>query len=313
MITLNNIADIIMANDNFEIITHVYPDGDTLGCGYALCLALQHLGKHATVVTAGVLPKKFLFLTEGVRQQTFQAEYVISVDIAAASLLGKNQERYENNINICIDHHSANSIKADHIYIDSNAAAACEIIYDLIQIMKVPVTDQIANCIYTGISTDTGCFRYSNTTSKTHMIAAELMKTDCSWHKINQTMFETKTKEFIQFERMVYDTMEFFAGGKGAIVNTTLAMQKQSNLSDDQIEGIASIPRQIEGVLMGITVREKGDGIYKVSVRTNEGVNASDFCGRFDGGGHAAAAGCSLTGTLQSVKERLIQEAELLL
>ena len=111
-------------------------------------------------------------------------------------------------------------------------------------------------------------------------------------------------------ERMVYDTMEFYCGGKCAIIYTTIAMQKALGAGDDEMEGLASIPRQIEGVKMGITMREKEDGTFKVSVRTNDGVNASDFCARFGGGGHAAASGCSIKGDLATAKYMLIKAAE---
>lgn len=313
MITLNKVADLIKEKDNFEIITHVYPDGDTLGSGFGLCLALQHMGKNAKVIIAGDLPSKFEYLTKGVKKQNFKAQCVISVDIATASLLGENQKEYEDKINICLDHHQSNDIKADYSYVDSTAAAACEIIYDLICLLNMPITLEIANCIYTGVSTDTGCFRYSNTTPKTHRIAAKLMEANADWHKINEEMFETKTRKMVEFESKLYDTMEFFAKGKGAIIYTTLAMQKEVNINNDEIEGISSIPKRIEGVFMGITMRQQEENLFKVSVRTSNSVNASSYCSAFGGGGHAAAAGCTIEGSLEEVKDKLIKEAEKIL
>ncbi len=176
--------------------------------------------------------------------------------------------------------------------------------------MKIKITEQIADCLYTGISTDTGCFRYTNTTSETMRVAAQLMDFGCNTEYINKAMFETKSKTKIQIERAVYDTMTYCADGRCAIIYTTLDMFKSLDVGDDEMEGLASIPRQIEGVLMGITMREKEGGFFKISVRTNCGINASEFCSQFGGGGHPAAAGCTVEGTLDEVRNKLIEAAE---
>lgn len=309
-ITLSETATLLSENDNFHILTHRYPDGDTLGSAFALCFALRTLGKNANVKISGKLPSKFSYLTENYCEQDFACEYVVSVDVAAPSLLGELQEHYGDKIDLCIDHHGSNSMVADNICVDASCAAASEIIYVLIKAMNVEITRDIANAIYTGISTDTGCFCYTNTTAQSHHIAAELIDLGCDFSMINRINFETKTRAKLKMERMVYDTMEFYCGGKCAIIYTTLAMQKALGAGDDEMEGLASIPRQIEGVKMGITMREKEDGTFKVSVRTNDGINASEFCARFGGGGHVAASGCSIKGDLATAKYMLIKAAE---
>ena len=307
--TLTEVCNILKSKNNIEILTHASPDGDTLGCGFALCLALQQLGKNARVITDS-MPKKFEYLKNGVKEQNFQREFVVSTDIAALSLLGANAEEYKDIIDLCIDHHGSNNIEINNKYVDSTAAAACEIIYSLICEMDVTVTKDIANCLYTGIATDTGCFRFSNTTAKTHAIAAALMNAGCDFALINKNMFDTKSKERMALEHDLYDTMEYFAQGRGAIICVTLEMLEKLNITSDDTEGIEAIPRMIEGVLMGITVKQKDENSYKVSVRTNDGINASDFCKKFGGGGHMAAAGCKITGDYESVKSRLIKAAE---
>lgn len=305
MASLSTVAEILSTKNNIEILTHHYPDGDTLGSAYALCLMLQSLGKNARVITSGRVARKYDFLKKDVEMQDFKREFVVSVDVAAPSLLGENQQEYENIIDLCIDHHGTNSIVAKESYIDANAAATGEIIYELSKEMGIGLTRQMASCIYTGISTDTGCFRYSNTTACTHLIAAELMAVTPDWHEINTEMFEVKTKEKLDLEKMVYKTLEYTCDGKCALIYTTLEMQEKAGITDDEMEGLASIPRQIEGVLLGITMREKSDGTFKISVRSNKGVGASDFCTRFGGGGHKAAAGCTIEGDLETVKKKL--------
>lgn len=306
---LYDISVFLREHNNYEILTHNYPDGDTLGSGYALCIALQQLGKNARVITAK-LPPKFEYLTEGVEEQDFTADYIISTDVAADSLLAPNMEKYLGKIDICIDHHGSNSVTAKEKFVDKYAAANCEIIYKLLMRMGVNFTKQIVDCLYTGISTDTGCFRYTNTTADTFRIAASLVELGCNSAYINKVMFETKSKEKIMLEREVYDTITYCADGKCAIVWVTLDMLKSLNIGEDEIEGLASIPRQIEGVLIGITMKEKEGGFFKISVRTNGDIDASKFCSKFGGGGHKAAAGCSINGSLEDVRSQLIKAAE---
>lgn len=305
--TIEKVVDFLKANDNFEILTHNYPDGDCLGSGYGLCLGLQQLGKNARVITTA-LPKDFKFLLNGVKEQDFRAECVVSVDVADEKLLGCNQEKYQGKIDLCIDHHKSNRVDAPLKFVDDTSAAACEIIYRILTEMGVTFTKEIANCLYTGISTDTGCFRYTNTTAATLRICADLLEYGCDSGYINKVMFETKSKKRIELEREIYDRMIFCCDDKCAVIYTTLEMTK--DLEDEDTEGISSIPRQIEGVKMGITIREKPDGVYKVSVRTNGDIDACQFCKQFGGGGHAAASGCTLNGDLQSVIDTLIEAAE---
>lgn len=309
MINLYELSGYFREHDNYEILTHAYPDGDTLGSGFALCLALQQIGKKARVITTNI-PSKFTYLLKGVEKQDFEAQTIISTDVAADSLLGSNMEKYIGRIDVCIDHHGSNTITAKEKFVDRFAAANCEIIYKLFRRMNIKITEQIADCLYTGISTDTGCFRYTNTTSETMRVAAQLMDFGCNTEYINKVMFETKSKTKIMIEQAVYDTMTYCADGRCAIIYTTLDMFKHLDVGDDEMEGLASIPRQIEGVLMGITMREKEGGFFKISVRTNGGINASEFCSQFGGGGHPAAAGCTIEGTLDEVRKMLIDAAE---
>lgn len=308
-ISLSETVSLLLENDNYKILTHSYPDGDTLGCGFALCKALRKLGKKANVAIDGKLPSKFEYLAKGYEEQDFEYGYVVSVDVAAMTLLGKSVMEGVDHIDLCIDHHLTNSVEADHVYVDGTSAAAAEIIYDIIRYLGVEPDEEICAGIYTGVSTDTGCFCYTNTTPRTHMVAAKVMEY-CDWREINNINFVVKSRAKVKMERMIYDTMEFYAGGACAIVYTTLAMCEALGAGDDEMEGLASIPRQIEGVKMGITMREKQGGVFKISVRTNDNVDASAFCSQFGGGGHPAAAGCSIEGSLGEVKAQLIRAAE---
>ena len=305
--TLKEVANLILQHNNFDILTHNYPDGDCIGSAFALAHALKQIGKNARVITTD-RQKKFEFIFESYSAPEFECGYVISTDVADEKLLGANRKEYEGKIDLCIDHHKSNVINAPYKYVDADSAAAGEIIYELIPLLGAEYTKEIADCLYTAISTDTGCFRYTNTTSRTMRIAAELIDLNCDSGYINKEMFETKSKARVELEREILESMIFCADDKCAIIYTTREMTE--GLGDDETEGIASIPRQIEGVKMGITVREK-EKDYKVSVRTNDGVDACAFCKQFGGGGHVAASGCTLKGDLQSVLDTLINAAEM--
>ena len=171
--------------------------------------------------------------------------------------------------------------------------------------MGVKLTKQLANCLYTGVSTDTGCFKYGNTTSRTLRIAADLLDTGIDAAGINKVMFDTKTKKKIRLEQEIYQGLEYCADDRCAMIAVTIDMQQRLGVRDDELEGLASIPRQIEGVEIGFTLREKEKNVFKISVRSSRNVNAAQFCAQFGGGGHAEAAGCQLSGTLEEVKATL--------
>ena len=309
MITLNKAALLLKQMDAVIILTHQYPDGDTLGSGFALCRLLRAMGKKANVLVCGDLPLKFAYMARGLSCQPFEGGHVVSVDVADVALLGENRGQFSGRVELCIDHHASNKAFAKYIYVDGTAAATAEIIYQLAQLLGVEIDQETADCIFTGIATDTGCFRYANTTPRTHHIAAQMMERGARAADINRVMFDTKSRRRIRIEKSVLETMEFYAQGRCAVVCITNQMMTDSGATEDETEGLSSLPRQVEGVCIGITVKQKEDGGYKISVRTTQGYNAGALCAQFGGGGHQAAAGCSMTGTLAQVKEQIVQAA----
>ncbi len=306
-IDLGAVASFLKNHDNFTVITHAHPDGDTLGSGFGLCLALRAMGKKANVINEEELPRKFLFLD--IPREEFTEQTVISVDVADTSLMGKGVEaEYGKRVELCIDHHGSNRNFAKLSYVDASAAATAEIIVELVELLEIEMTKDIADRLYTGISTDTGCFRYANVTPKTHLLAAQLMGYGANAAKVNTLMFETKTRTYAALERLALDGMEFFFEGKCAMVTITREMFAQSGSDENECDGIAALSRQIEGVTVGITLRERHDGTFKASIRTHDPVDASAICATLGGGGHRNAAGCSLPyKTVSESKEKLIE------
>ena len=310
MNSLNEIAEYLKNTDNSVILTHRYPDGDTLGSAFALCRALRKLGKKSRVIVNGDLAKKFEYLSKDMEEQNFEYQTVVAVDIASVSLLGDLKDEFENIVDVSVDHHAMNAPFAKMTYVDGNAAANTENIYKLVKLLGVEIDKDIANCIYTGICTDTGCFKFTNVTPDTMRIAADLMEIGCDSALINRVMFDTKSMARIRIERAVLNTLTTHSDNKIAVINTTLAMEKETGADDADMDGLAAIPRQIEGVVIGITIKEKGENHFRVSVRTLDGYNAANICRNFGGGGHIAAGGCSIDGTLEEVKEKILKAAE---
>lgn len=308
-INLSEAASLLKSHDNFYILTHKFPDGDTIGCAHALCKALRKIGKKANVLLDKNVAKQYSYMTDIYKDEDFSCEYVVSVDVAAEKLLADVCDSYKDKIDLCIDHHGSNSLNAEYKIVDANAGAACEIVFEIIKLLSVEIDKEIANAIYAGIVTDTGCFRYQNTTVNTHKAAIELMPL-CDWEMINKIHYETKSRNRIALDKLLYESLEYYCDNKCAIMSATLDIQKKANAGADELEGIAGIPRTIEGVKIGITIREKEDGVYKISVRTNDGVDAAKYCEAFGGGGHVAAAGCTITDTLDNVKAMLVKRAE---
>lgn len=300
-------VEFLKNNDEYLILTHAHPDGDTLGCGFALCEALHSIGKKAAVCCGDPVPEKYSYMGS-VCEEDISYSNIIAVDVADAKLLGKDFEaRFGNSVNLCIDHHGSNRLYAERTLLDSDAAAACEIILEVIRALGVEITRSIANNIFTGLSTDSGCFRYSNVTPRTLRMAADMIESGAEHSKINTLMFETKTRTYVALERLALESMKMYLDDRCAVITITQDMFRQSGSDESEVDAIASIPRQIEGVQVGVTIRERPDSTFKVSMRSHEGIDVSDICAMMGGGGHPRAAGCTVEGDVESARSMVVE------
>ena len=291
--------------DNVLIFAHRSPDGDTLGCAFALCRGMRSLGKKATVKCADEIPEKYAFMREGMEEQTFEPQHFVTVDVAGAHLLGSLAEEYEKKIEVCIDHHLKNTVEAPVKFVDTDAAATAEVIWLILSAMGVPMDKEIASCLFAAISTDTGCFKYSNVKPRTHLIAVELMKYGVDCAGINFKLIDEVSQAQLELKKQALGTLEYCCNNQCAIVTVTSEMIEQTNASPEDLDGISNIPRSIAGVECGITMRQIADG-WKISVRSSEKVNACELCGKFGGGGHKAAAGCKFSDSYEDAKKQLV-------
>ncbi len=305
ILSLAELCEFITERDNYLILTHASPDGDTLGSAYALKRGLSKLGKKAKVICPDKIPSKYNYFIDN-SNTDFDVETVISVDVADIKLLGSLAGEYDGKIELAIDHHISNTKFADRLYLESTASATAECIFTLLDELGVEFDRVIANSLYTGISTDTGCFKYSSVTVHTHEIAARLYAVGVDAAEINRIMFDTKSRSRLELEMMALEGAEYHFDNKCMILAVTLDMQRKTGCEPNDLEGVASISRSVEGVLAGVSIKQTEEDTFKISLRTYEPLNASEICKKLGGGGHKAAAGCTLKGEISSVKKEIL-------
>ena len=232
--------------------------------------------------------------------------------LPACSSFGENNgvPQYTRHVDLCIDHHAGNSGYADFTLLDGNAAAAAELLYEVISEMGVEITPLIANCLYTGLATDTGCFRFSSTTANTHLVAAKLILAGAQVEELNTLLFDTKPRERMEAERIARNHLEYHLEGRCALMYLTRDEIEQSGVDPADLEELTSLPISIEGVKVGLLLRQQPGGSYRISVRTAKGVDACAIARRLGGGGHTRAAGCELLGNLDNAKSAILAEVE---
>lgn len=291
----------LRTNDNYLILTHARPDGDTMGSAAALCHILRKLGKTAYVYNNPQFSDNYPWITEPyLAPEDFKERYVISVDIATDDLFPKG---FKGVVDYCIDHHPSNTGYATKRLLMPEKASCGEIILSLVKPISVEMDKTIADLLYIAVSTDTGCFVYGNTTADTLRAAAELCDAGASNTILNKVLFRTSTKERIKLEGMVFSSLQFLHDGETVMAVVTLDMLRESGATESDCADLAGLPGRVQGGGVSVLVRENGNESCKISVRTNGLVNANDICKRFGGGGHDMAAGCAISkGVEETVK-----------
>ena len=304
MTNLKAIANFIKERDNFLIISHASPDGDTIGSATALIRALRSIGKKANFSCSDPVHKNFSYLFENLENEEFTPDTFIAVDVASTQLLGSFKDKYD--IDVVIDHHLSNNLEAPLKYVDHTSPSNTMIMYELINIMEIEICPKIANSLYTGLATDTGCFKFSNTNAKAHIVAGKLFEKGADFSFVNKIMFDRKTLASLKIESEVFSKLEWYNQGKILLASISREMLERNQADEEDILAIPSIVRSIEGVLIGITIKEKEDGMWKSSVRAIAPADANVICQKLGGGGHRGAGGCALCSDFEKSKEMII-------
>ena len=298
-------AKTLLGHENILILTHKNPDGDTVASAAALCSALRRGGRTACLYRNPQIGEKLLpYARDFFAPAGYKYKYVVAVDIATEGLL---PQEYEGPVNFCIDHHPTNSHYAGAELVRPEKSSCAEVVMELILNINNEITRDEATLLYIGLSTDTGCFQYSNTNSSSMRAAAELLRLGADNAGVNLTFFRKVSRARLMLESFIYAGMDYYRDGKISVATVSLDMMEKAGATEDDCDDLAGLAGRAEGSVVSITIREQADGNCKISVRSNPEVSSSDICAVFGGGGHAMAAGCTIMGTPKMAKELLLQ------
>lgn len=307
------IGSILLKSQRILIIIHIYPDGDCIGSSLALWLGLQSLGKDVMIVSEHAIPSSYDFLPgngEIRLSSTVSGEFdmIVAVDVSEKGRMGSAVQLFEQGkTTINIDHHTTNENFAMINWIESNVAATGELIYRLLKTMNIKFTKEIAICLYTAISTDTGSFRFSNTTAEAFSIAAHLVAMGANPGEIGEYVFDTKPLNVLKLLGVLLGGLETSKCGKVAWMTLTAEMMDEFSVMSSDVEGFVNYARMIDGINVALLFREEGSFV-KVSWRGRGNINVAALAAKFGGGGHAKAAGCTVEGNIEEVRQRVITE-----
>lgn len=300
-------AKALRERDNFIFLTHRNPDGDTCGSAAALCSVLRRMGKTAYLYNNPQFSKKLLaYVSEYIAPEDFRGECIAAVDIAEEKLFPYD---FKGKADYCIDHHPTNALYAGDTLLHAEKAACGEIILELISELGLEPTQEEATLLYIAISTDTGCFQYSNTNAGTFAATAKLMALGADNTGVNLKFFRKVSPARIKLEGMIYSSMRYFRNDTVAFAVVTRDMMLRSGVCDDDMDDISGLPGRNEKASVSITVQEKED-CCRISVRSAPSVSSSDICARFGGGGHRTAAGCIIKASPDDAVKMLMKVVE---
>ena len=315
MSDLAKIIDTLKNENKFYIISHMLPDGDSIGSLLAMAEGLRSLGKMITAFTPGHIPHKYSFLEgTGLVKNSLELEdkdiTVLVLDSSDLERLGDFKEAVSASKKIInIDHHITNQKYGDLNFVDPGAAATGEIVYRLLKEVGAQITRRTAESLYVAISTDTGSFKFDNTTALTHRVVAELLETGISPAVLSLKVFDERPLSFYILLKEALSSLEVYEERLIAVMSLSKDIRERCGATTDDLEGIVNYTRNIEGVELGIMFYVESENEVKVGFRSRQ-LDVSLLAGKLNGGGHARAAGCRLYGDFESVKKRVMAEAK---
>lgn len=311
MSVLENIKDKIESSKSILIMTHVNPDGDAMSSSLGLLAALKKIGKSAYVYIPA--PNKMFSYLPGYSeiiteiQNAKDYDLCIALDSSDLERLGTGREYFEAiESTIVIDHHITNQNFGDINYLNAVASSTCENMIVVLAAMNIAINKEIAECLYSGILTDTGAFRY-NVQPETFEFAAMLMETGVETTKIYRRLFDETTLNKTKLLARALERLEMFEDGKVSVTYITEGDLEELGLEENDSEGIVNFGRNIEGTEVSVFIKEREDK-YKISLRANDYVDVSIIASKFAGGGHVRAAGFESVMTMEQIKIAVLEE-----
>ncbi|MBO5213224.1 MAG: bifunctional oligoribonuclease/PAP phosphatase NrnA [Clostridia bacterium] len=303
----------LMSMDDVLILVHRNPDGDCLGTAFALKRAFENLGRRVCVAATGTVDRNLRDITDGAEElkPTFLPSAIVSVDVATQPMLGPDLACYADTVDYNIDHHYTNTEYARNNIVFGSASSAGEVLFDLFRACDVEIDDVMAEKLYAAIAFDTGCFRYSNTTAHTHEVTAELLKYSFDAPAVIRKMFDIVPLRQLKLERVALDSLRLYHDGRVILLPITRKMLEENGAEDEDVSGMVSLIRRIEGAAVCATLKETKEGDVKVSLRSADDIfDVSAVASVFGGGGHVKASGCLIKGSMEDAEQRLLSAIE---
>jgi len=309
-LTKEECANLLLSAKSPTVVMHVRPDGDTVGTAIALIRTFEALGKEATYLCKDKIPERLRFILGDARQNEAPTGDIITVDVASPSQAGGLLDRLTAPL-FAIDHHAVNTPFAPN-YTVEGASSAAEALMDVLEVLEkrglLKITPYIAEPLYTAISSDTGCFCFSNTTEKTHMRAARLLSFGIDAATINRLLFSSKSEGQIKAEGLVASKLKSLQDGKIRYVTVSRREREALGIPFEEFETAIDVVRSVKGTVIAIAVKETDEGAFKASLRSTS-PNVAEIAAQFGGGGHALAAGCTLSGeSIEGATAALLQK-----
>jgi phosphoesterase RecJ-like protein len=311
---IEKIASILKAEDNFLVVTHVNPDGDALGSLLGMHLALVEMGKISKALCADKFPAVYDFLpgheqvVSGFKSLSYQPRFIIAVDAAEENRISGDLSNIRNRAKLInIDHHETNPGFGDINHVRPDAVSTAELVHEILKEAGHRLSVDVGKCLYTGLVTDTGGFRFAGVNSRTLRIGAEMLAAGFDSYDVIRPLYEEYPIRRIYLERVILDRLEIFLDGK--LVISTLYSADFQKLGADmsEAESLVNRLRESKGVLAGILFTTMPDNVVRVSFRSKDSLNVSTIAKSLGGGGHSHAAGLKSTLPLQELKERIVQ------
>ncbi len=315
-----DVARAVAGLDSFLLVLHEFPDGDSLGSNLALGMAFRKLGKTATVASSAPPPGRFSFLPgfggivpslAALPRPIKDYDCVFLIDCSDPRRAGLAPEALEGSrLVVNVDHHPSNVLFGTVNYVDPTASAAAEQVRLVLAELGVPLDKDMALCLYVAVSTDTGGFRFDNTTAGTHLLAAELIDLGVEPGPVGEIIHDTRTLSSLRLLEKMLGTLSFAAGGRIAWVTVTRRMLEECGATDDEVEGLVGYPRMIDFVDLCFLLQEMPDGMVRVALRSKRDLDVGSIAESLGGGGHRKAAGCLLSGGVDDALARVLEESK---
>lgn len=310
------LQNILNKSNKVAIISHINPDGDCLGSAVGLGLHLKSIGKSVDFFCDDEIHTNFSFLTKDYFNPEFKNNYdlLISVDCSDLGRMGQYGDYYKTHINtINIDHHKTNTNFAKFNLVIDNASSTCEILYDYINYNNIIISDKVAQALYSGLMTDTGCFLHNNTTPHVHVVASELLKYNIDLDTVHYYLNKRKTLKQLRLLQVALKSLTLYNDNKISMIKLTQEDFKVTDTTEKEVIGVVNYAVNLDDVEIAVLMSECVPNCFQISFRSKGKCDVSILASAFGGGGHKMAAGCKICGKLENVVDKILKEAQLIL